>query len=223
MRQAPHDLRDYALGELTVAERAEVDAYLAAEPAAREELARLRVACEALEALPAEEPPRRIAFVSDKIFEPSLAARCLRWLRLDGPRFALGMSALLAVVFAGLWATEPRVTVAADGWTLAFGPAPASVEPAGEPAPTLVAVPSEPTLDEATVRALLEEVVAASEARQRQTAERLVRAASAETRAELKGDIEAAQADMRSGLRIVQSNYEQLYKYMAQPQMAVAR
>ncbi|MBI1354902.1 MAG: hypothetical protein GC160_11195 [Acidobacteria bacterium] len=216
MKQAPHDLRDYLFDELTAVERADVESYLAAEPAAREELSRLRMTCEAVKALPAEEPPRRIAFVSDKIFEPSLAARALRWLRLDGPRFALGMSALLAVLFVGLWATEPRLTVAADGWTVAFGPAPTAVEP------TPVVVPQpQPALDEARVRALFEEVAAASEARQRQAAEEMVRTASAETRAELKGDIQAAQEDMLSGLRIVQGNYDKLFKELTQ--VAVAR
>lgn len=215
MKAAPHDLRDYALGELSAAARAEVEAYLADEPEARAEVESWRLTCESLREMPAEEPPRRIAFVSDKIFEPSPGARLLRWLRLDGPRFALGMAAMLAVVFAGLWATQPRVTVADDGWTVAFGPAPGPVETA--PAAT------SPGLDEAQVRAIFEEVVAQSEARNREAAAEMVRTTSAETRAALTKQMEAAQADMESGLYIVNRNYEKLYKDLMQSQMAVAR
>ena len=219
MKQAPHDLRDYALGELNAAQRAEVEAYLAAEPAARAEVESLRATCASLRQMPAEEPPRRIAFVSDKIFEPSMGARLLRWLRLDGPRFALGMAAVMAVVFAGLWATQPRVTVAEDGWTVAFGPAPELAPMDAAPAP----VPETPTLDEAQVRAIFEEVIAQSEARNREATAKLVSESSTQVRAELTKEIEAAQADMESGLYIVQSNYDRLFKDLTQSDLAVAR
>ncbi len=219
MKPAPHDPRDYLLDELSAAERAQFESYLAAEPAARSELESLRIACESLRELPGEEPPRRIAFVSDKIFEPSPVVRLWSRLWADGPRFAFGAAAMLGVLFAGLWATQPRLTVAEDGWTVAFGPVSTQTAPAPEPAPA----PTVAALDEARVRAIFEEVVAESEARNRTAAAELVRASSAQTRAELKRDIEAAQADMRSGLRIVHSNYEQLYRYIAQPELAVAR
>ncbi len=217
MKQAPHDLRDYALGELSAAERAEVEAYLAAEPAARAELDSIEATCLSLREMPSEEPPRRIAFVSDKIFEPTAMGRLLSWLRLDGPRLALGMAAMLAVVFAGLWATQPRVTVGEDGWTVAFGPAPAAVQPppAREPAP--------PALDEARVRAIFEEVVAESEARNREEAVKLVQASSEETRRMLSRELQASQADMQSGLQLVNGKYEWLIKSLSQTDLAVAR
>jgi hypothetical protein len=120
-------------------------------------------------------------------------------------------------VFAGLWATQPRVTVAEDGWTVAFGPAPAPVEAA--PTPVL----ETPTLDEAQVRAIFEEVIAQSEARNREAAAALVRASSAETRAALAKEIEASQADMLSSLQIVNGKYEWLYKSLTQSDLAVAR
>ena len=74
MSNAPHDLRDYVLDELTLPQRAEVERFLAASVEAREEVERLRLTHQALLSLPEEEPPRRIAFVSDKVFEPSRAA-----------------------------------------------------------------------------------------------------------------------------------------------------
>ncbi len=217
MKQAPHDLRDYALGELSATERAEVEAYLAAEPEARAELDAFEATCLSLREMPAEEPPRRIAFVSDKIFEPTAVGRLLNWLRLDGPRFALGMAAMLAVVFAGLWATQPRVTVAEDGWTVAFGPTPV----VAEPVPNLE--PAAAALDEERVRAIFEEVLAASEERNREEAMKLVQASSEETRRMLTRELQASQADMQSGLQLVNGKYEWLIKSLTQTDLAVAQ
>lgn len=217
MKQAPHDLRDYALGELSATERAEVEAYLAAEPAARAELDAFEATCLSLREMPAEEPPRRIAFVSDKIFEPTAVGRLLNWLRLDGPRFALGMAAMLAVVFAGLWATQPRVTVAEDGWTVAFSPTPV----VAEPVPSLE--PAAAALDEERVRAIFEEVLAASEERNREEAMKLVQASSEETRRMLTRELQASQADMQSGLQLVNGKYEWLIKSLTQTDLAVAQ
>lgn len=124
MSTAPHDLRDYLLDELTEAERAEVEAYLKTSPEARDELARLRLTQQALLSVPDEEIPRRIGFVSDKVFEPSLTRRWWNGFWDVAPRFAFSMAAVLLVVFAGIWMVEPTVTVDAAGWHLAFGEAP---------------------------------------------------------------------------------------------------
>jgi hypothetical protein len=93
------DLKDYVFGELSAAERREVEAACAADPALREELARLQVTQSALFSLRDEELPRRIAFVSDKVFEP-------KWWQVwlnSGPRMAFASAALLAaaIVFHG--------------------------------------------------------------------------------------------------------------------------
>lgn len=93
------DLKDYVFGELSAAERRTVEAACAADPALREELARLQVTQSALFSLREEELPRRIAFVSDKVFEP-------KWWQVwlnSGPRMAFASAALLAaaIVFHG--------------------------------------------------------------------------------------------------------------------------
>lgn len=93
------DLKDYVFGELSAAERREVEAACSADPALREELARLQVTQSALFSLRDEELPRRIAFVSDKVFEP-------KWWQVwlnSGPRMAFASAALLAaaIVFHG--------------------------------------------------------------------------------------------------------------------------
>ena len=85
MNGAPHDLRDYLFDELSSAEKAEVEAWLATSAAGRVELDLLRLTNQALLSLPDEEIPQRIAFVSDKVFEPSPWARLASWLQLEGP------------------------------------------------------------------------------------------------------------------------------------------
>src|SRR5450631_945318 len=64
------DVKEYALGESSLEETQRLEAHLADCSACRDELARLRLTQTAMLALRDEEPPRRIAFVSDKVFEP---------------------------------------------------------------------------------------------------------------------------------------------------------
>lgn len=121
MSQAPHDLRDYLFDELRSDERLEVEAYLSTSAEAREELDRLRTTQQALRSVPDEEMPRRIGFISDKVFEPSRARRW--WLGFSdaAPRFGFSMAAVLLVLFAGMWAVQPTITSDSDGWRIAVG------------------------------------------------------------------------------------------------------
>ncbi len=101
-------LKDYVFGELNAAERRAVEAACAADPALREELARLQVTQSALFSVREEELPRRIAFVSDKVFEP-------KWWQVwlnSGPRLGFASAALLAgaIVFHG--AVQPAPVAA---------------------------------------------------------------------------------------------------------------
>jgi anti-sigma factor RsiW len=70
-------LRDYAFDELPAAERPGLERHIAACPDCAAELDRLRVTTAALRMLPDREIPQRIAFVSDKVFQPSRLARLL--------------------------------------------------------------------------------------------------------------------------------------------------
>lgn len=92
MNCCPSDLRDYFFGEVPPAERKAVEIHLAGCAACREELDALRLTRTALLSVPDEEPPRRIAFVSDKVFEPGL------WQRLwsSGPKLGFVSAAMLA-------------------------------------------------------------------------------------------------------------------------------
>jgi anti-sigma factor RsiW len=128
MSCAPFDLRDYWLEELPADERRQVDEHLAACGSCREELERLRATHQALLRLKDEEIPRRIAFVSDKVFEPSRVARWWAGLGIYVPKLAVSFALVLAVFFAGAWISKPSITVAEGRWQLAFGAGAANVQ-----------------------------------------------------------------------------------------------
>ena len=93
MTCAPFDLKDYFFGELNAEQRGAVEQHVDACAACREELAALSATRSAVLCMREEEPPRRIAFVSDKVFEP-------RWwqkLLASGPQLGFASAAMLAV------------------------------------------------------------------------------------------------------------------------------
>ncbi len=86
------DLKAYAVDELTRAERVVVETHLRGCQSCREELERLNLTCSALASLEDEEIPRRISFVSDRVFEP-------RWWQTmwhSGPVMGFASAVLLA-------------------------------------------------------------------------------------------------------------------------------
>jgi anti-sigma factor RsiW len=68
-------LRDYAFDELPADERRAMEQHLAACGDCVLELDRLQLTTAALRTLPDREIPQRIAFVSDRVFEPSVFRR----------------------------------------------------------------------------------------------------------------------------------------------------
>jgi anti-sigma factor RsiW len=92
MSCSPYDLKDFFFGELEAAQGRQVEEHLEGCSECREEFERLRLTRTALDSLREEEPPRRIAFVSDTVFEP-------RWWRVlwqSGPRLGFASAAMLA-------------------------------------------------------------------------------------------------------------------------------
>jgi anti-sigma factor RsiW len=92
MTCAPFDLRDYFFGELDTQERELVERHVEACSECRDELTALSATRSAVLCMREEEPPRRIAFVSDKVFEP-------RWwqkLLASGPQLGFASAAMLA-------------------------------------------------------------------------------------------------------------------------------
>jgi len=92
MSCSPFDVKDYFFGELSPQDRRTVDLHLTACPKCQEELDALNLTQNALLMVRDEEPPSRIAFVSDKVFEP----RWYQSLWNSGPKMAFASSALLA-------------------------------------------------------------------------------------------------------------------------------
>ena len=116
MTCSPFDLRDYFLLELPDPQQRQVEAHVKLCQPCREELDRLRVTEAALLRLREEEIPQRIAFVSDKIFEPSAWRRW--WAAFWGSAARLGFAsaAMLStaiVIYALHPAAQPAVPVAA--------------------------------------------------------------------------------------------------------------
>jgi len=93
------DWKAYTLGEMDVTARRDAEAHAANCPACQEEAAGLRITLDAMAVLREEELPRRIAFVSDKVFEPHWWQRLTRsFLR---PSFAAaGVIAVAILVHA---------------------------------------------------------------------------------------------------------------------------
>jgi anti-sigma factor RsiW len=113
MSCSPYELKDYFFGELAAAERTAVESHVAGCAACRNELEALNTTRSVLLSVPEEEPPRRIAFVSDKVFEP-------RWwqkLWASGPRLGFAASAMLALailVHAFAAPRPPQVAAVAE-------------------------------------------------------------------------------------------------------------
>ncbi len=108
------DLKAYFLGELAAAERTPVETHVRACQSCREELERLNLTRTALLSLEQEEAPQRIAFVSDKVFEP-------RWWQTiwhSGPVMGFASAGVLSaaiLVHAFAAPGEVRVPAATPG------------------------------------------------------------------------------------------------------------
>ncbi len=124
MSCSPFDLNDYFLQELPDPQQRQVEAHVKTCGPCCEELDRLRIMGAALRALPDEEIPQRIAFVSDKIFEPSPWRRRLAAFWNSGARLGFAGAAMLSaslMVFAFHPAPAPVTIV-----RTVTAPAPAS-------------------------------------------------------------------------------------------------
>jgi len=102
------DLKAVSLGEASAVEKRVAETHVKSCGACREELSRLELTFASLGALRDEEIPKRIAFVSDQVFEPTW------WQRLwnSGPQLGFASAGLLAgalVFHAAYPAVQPVV------------------------------------------------------------------------------------------------------------------
>jgi len=89
------DWKAYVLRELGQDAHRQAEAHLATCSICHEEVATLRLTLDTLSTLREEEMPRRIAFVSDKVFEPRW------WQRVFSPTFAAGVLVAAAILIHG--------------------------------------------------------------------------------------------------------------------------
>jgi anti-sigma factor RsiW len=89
------DWKAYVLRELDADDAHQAEAHLATCSICHEEVATLRLTLDTLSTLREEEMPRRIAFVSDKVFEPRW------WQRVFSPTFAAGVLVAVAILIHG--------------------------------------------------------------------------------------------------------------------------
>lgn len=97
-------LRDYAFDELPTPERATMERHIAACESCDSELRAIQLTTATLRAIPDREVPQRIAFVSDKIFEPSPVARFFRGFFTSGAQLGFASACLLAgaIIFSAM-------------------------------------------------------------------------------------------------------------------------
>jgi hypothetical protein len=140
MTCSPFDLKDYFLRELPDPQQRQVEAHVKLCQPCREELDRLRVTEAALLCWREEEIPQRIAFVSDKIFEPS---PWRRW-------------------WAAFWGSASRLGFASAAM-LSCAIVIYALHPAGQPVREVAAVPAlQPivqTVSDAEIRARIDAAV----------------------------------------------------------------
>jgi anti-sigma factor RsiW len=101
------DIKAYCFGEASANERREAELHMKSCTDCRDELTRLQYVQAALGGLREEEPPRRIAFVSDKVFEPNW------WQRFwaSGPRVGFAGAGLLSTAILVHGFTRPPTVV----------------------------------------------------------------------------------------------------------------
>ncbi len=184
MSCSPFDLKDYFFGELGEAECARVRTHVESCPTCAEELDRLRLTEGALHSLRQEDPPRRIAFVSDRVFEP-------RWWQVwwnSAPRLGFASATLLAIAILVHAFARPVVVVNRP---------PVQAAAVQAPVPAVVAS----RVDEA-VRAAVSE----SEARQARKTAELVEAA----RKDIEFQRRADRVQFEETLMLLQKRYNGL-------------
>jgi len=107
MSCSPFDLRDYYFKDLAENERRLTEVHVKTCAHCREELDRLRGTETALLALPDEEIPQRIGFVSDPVFQPSAFRRGWDALWGSAARLGFASAAMLSVALLVFSLTRP--------------------------------------------------------------------------------------------------------------------
>jgi anti-sigma factor RsiW len=184
MSCSPFDLKDYFLKELPSPQRLQVEAHVKTCDACREDLDRLQLTESALFSLRDEEIPQRIAFVSDKIFEPSPLRRWFAAFWGSTARLGFASAAMLSCAIFYFAATRT---------------APAPNRPAVTEKVTVAAAPS-PAPTQEQIQKQIQQAVAVAVAE--------VEARQSEKTNKLVADLEHRSDEMRRSLQLVAGEYE---------------
>ena len=197
MKCSPFELKDYFLKELPQGEAQQVEAHVKGCAVCREEVERLRLTEGALFALREEEMPQRIAFVSDKIFEPSAWRR--GWAAFWGSSARLGFASA-AMLSAALMVFSLARTAGSPA-------APLTARVAVPAAPVSGPAPVSEAQMEQRIQAAVDQAVAASEARMAKSFDQKVADLQKRNQASLMlalGDLDWTQ---RQSLMLARSSY----------------
>jgi anti-sigma factor RsiW len=190
MSCSPFDLKDYFLQELGAPDRREVEKHLGACAECREELEGLRLTEAALRSVADEEIPRGIAFVSDKVFEPSPLRRWWQAFWASSARLGFVSAAILSIALMVSALTRPA-------------PAPVVQAPTAQIDTARLETELSRRMQEAIVKA-----VAESEARQAKKSAELVRALEKRDEFERRGLILA----MNQNIEVVHKQMNRMAK-----------
>ena len=193
---ASFDLKAYHFGEEAAAagDRRAIEQHVRGCTACADELARLNLTQAALMSVRDEDPPRRLAFVSDKVFEPKWYRRPL------GAAWGFASMAALAgaIVFHAVW--NPGAIVVANPMTAAVSKSSA---------------PGQPGLSRAVVESMMEtavkNAVAGADARGEKRARQLL--AESEKRREM--DRAEMMASINASFEVLSKRYNNLVKVTA--------
>ena len=198
MSCASYDLKAYQFGEASAAERREIEQHARGCQVCGDELARLNFTQAALMSVRDEEIPRRIAFVSDKVFEPKWYKRPL------GAVWGYASLAALAgaIVFHAVW--TPPAVITTDPMAAVVHKAP-PVTPAG--------------LSRAAVQSMVQTAVAEADARGEKRARQLL------AESEKRHELERAEmmATINASFEVLSKRYNNLVRMTASAEMGDRR
>jgi len=194
MSCSPFDLCDYLFGELADGERRQVERHVRSCGGCHEDLERLRITHSTLLTLRDEEVPRRIGFVSDKVFEPSLVRRAWRSFWGSSARLGFASAAMLSAALVIFTFFRPAV----------------ATPMVSNPSPDVTDIEA---VVAGRVSAAVDKAVAESEARQAKNTAALLAAANARYEQQHAADLEQVKEafsylERRYNTSVVASNQE---------------
>ncbi|GEM_PF-801637 len=184
------EIRDYAMGEGPAEARGAIENHAASCEECAGELQRMRLVTAALRSMPEEEVPQRIAFVSDKIFEPSPVTRFFQGFWNSTARLGFASACLLTVAITTFALRQPAA-------------APVAPSPAAANA-TATQASYTPALSQREIARQIDEAVAKAVTQVREQDARLTKAALESAEARHQKEHQALMVAMQESMTVLQ-------------------